>query len=557
MLKRMPGFPALDRRRPVARVRRRVGAKRITTGRRGIATLVVLLLISVSMALSYAVMRSQTTALKIHQNATRQTELIQGARSAACRGLQEALDEMRLADWASDDRGINTILSRPIGNRLRYVATYAVGDPELQSGDDDYYLHPYRVTVVCTGYAGDPDRPTHEKSHRVQAVVQLVPQKLAGAASGWDEVLEHTISQYRYGSFDVDVPLRIAGDLRVRGEMEIGRELDWDGSERWWYLKGLKDLAEQGNPDYRPISGVVRWDGSAQLAETHGLITTALNGKVEYVSGSQEFYPPSTSSLARYRLYPGGKEYTAQIVSERLGRVTLSPDPVRNPLGIYVRYGRIELRDDVTVQGTLVTVGASSADTDVYGKNIRFEPSPDPIPQPPGIEDPIRLPALLSADDTHLFDGSEIRWEGVVYCGDDFHVFSSSQSGTNVELVGRIAAKDIYFEPRDEFQQSASWWNDRFNEFWSQHDQEDGISNWALYVEKLFGLRMKPRCVIEREPAGSLVYHHWPKRFESLFVPGDDDEGALRWKLLRWSDAPDEEAELETAEIEAMSVGTP
>lgn len=529
--------------------------------RQGIATLVVMLLISVAMAMSYAVMRSQTTSLRIHRNATQRTELQQAARTAAYKGLNEALEEMRSARWADDSQGIETVLSRPLGDALRYVATYDVGDPELNAGDDDYHLYPYRVTVVCTGYAADPETPTRESSHRVRAVLQLVPKKLGDAAPGWDDVLKHAICQYRSGSFDLDVPVRLAGDLRVRGEMELCLGLDWDGSERWWYLKGLKDLARGGGHDYRPISGTVRWYGSAQRGETHGLITTALDASVEVVSSSQEFYAPWTGHLAQYRLYPGGEQYRAVVLGSQLQRETLAPDPVQNPLGIFVRYGAVHLDDDVTVQGTLVTVGDYSADVEVYGTGVRFEPLPYAIPRPAGVEAPIRLPAMLSTDDARIHSGSDVSWEGAVYCGDDFRVHSSPQDGTLVALVGHLAVKDFYVGTRDEFEHSDQWWNERFNEFWDQHDAEDGISNWAVYVQKLHGLKMAPRCRIEPDPDDAPVHHHWPGGHEPLFVPGDDDEGALQWELLRCTDSPEDGARpidrigIDGVQIEAAGVG--
>ena len=59
------------------------------------AIIVVLGLISIAMALSYTMMRTQGTTLKIQQNSRRRAD----ARQAALSGLMAGLGHMHQANW--------------------------------------------------------------------------------------------------------------------------------------------------------------------------------------------------------------------------------------------------------------------------------------------------------------------------------------------------------------------------------------------------------------------------------------------------------------------------
>ncbi len=63
--------------------------------RRGISLLIVVLLVSLAMAVSFSVIHSQGTALAIQQNA----DLRASARQAAMTGMAVALREANSPDW--------------------------------------------------------------------------------------------------------------------------------------------------------------------------------------------------------------------------------------------------------------------------------------------------------------------------------------------------------------------------------------------------------------------------------------------------------------------------
>ena len=173
------------------------------------ALLVVMLLISMTLGLSYAAVRSQHTAFQIQRNSDRRLL----ARQAAASGLTMALKKMHTADWA----GVDTTLTGSLGTYEGYQVTYRTGDPSLASGDADYEDIPYRVTLLSTGLAADPDNPKHIARHQIRAVVRLVPRALGGEPNGWEKMTSYTVYQWDDGGGDfiVDVPIRVEGPVRI------------------------------------------------------------------------------------------------------------------------------------------------------------------------------------------------------------------------------------------------------------------------------------------------------------------------------------------------------
>ena len=70
---------------------------------------------------------------------------------------------------------------------------------------------------------------------------------------------------------------------------------------------------------------------------------------------------------------PGGEIYYAQTLEATVAYTRLAPDPVTNPLGLFIRHGSVRLGDNVSIQGTIITDGSSTGpDLTFDGQNIHL-----------------------------------------------------------------------------------------------------------------------------------------------------------------------------------------
>ncbi|NUQ64251.1 MAG: hypothetical protein HUU20_17415 [Pirellulales bacterium] len=515
---------------PVAKTRR--------GRRRGVAVLVVLLLISVTLAVSYVSMRSQTTASIVERNAN----LRDAARQAAMTGLAAALKKMQSASWG----GVGTMLVQSLGSGQRFEVSFAAGDARLAPGDPDYSEYPYRVTLLATGYASDPSAAGSLSSHVIRAVVRLVPRKLSDAPAGWSEITSQTFCQWERGDFSLTVPFRIEGPVRIRAKFDLSDDqLNWSDDVLWWYMTGLNWLRLAGQPDWRPLTGPVCLNHSGQDSDTLALMRTGLGLTTQDASNSAVFRWSEPVSSKTYRLYPGGKSYNVVDLPRELRGVSLEPDPETNPLGIFWRNGTLAMHEDVTIRGTVMTAGSSNPDIHVYGANVRLLP----LDLPP-LEDltataqrPVRLPTIVSADDMTFHDASRSTIEGLVMVADNFNIDEAPQSDTSISIRGKVAAKDVDISRRSPWNQLRLWWDIQFNLFLAQYQNAGGIPTFPIWLQKHCGLDPEPRMVIR--PDDKEILYHWQNANNPIYVPHPDDASplepgkpGLRWELLDWVDNP-------------------
>src|SRR5262245_9046272 len=97
--------------------------QRASVNRRGVAVVLVLGMLAMTLALAYASLRGQSTIAKLADNLGRGEE----ARVAAESGVYVAMRRMSEATWA----GVGTSFSSNITSDSWYEVSFATGDPQL------------------------------------------------------------------------------------------------------------------------------------------------------------------------------------------------------------------------------------------------------------------------------------------------------------------------------------------------------------------------------------------------------------------------------------------
>ncbi len=497
-----------------------------TNPRRGVAVLMVLLLISVVLGLSYAVVRSQYTARQIQQNSGRSSS----ARQAAATGLMMAIKKMHQGD---DWNGVDTTLTGSLGDYESFQVTYTTGDALLASDDPDYEDWPYRVTLLSTGMAVDPDNPQCVATHQIQAVVQLIPRALADEPDEWDEMISYTFYQWKDGQFQINVPFRIEGPVRIQDDLELAKSYPWSNSARNRYLADLNSMRLNGFTDWRPFDGPIDLPYDKQPGGLISLYNTSMAVATNDLPRDDADDWSHPGEMLTYRLYPGGKTYSVQTIGGVQDNVTLEPDPTTNPLGIFYRSGKIQLYNNVTIRGMLISRGGHGSDIEFCGVNIEL--LPHNLPALEGTDKPVRLPTVLSADDVSFWCNSESTVTGLLTANDDFEVGWDNQDDISLDISGLVIAKDIKIRGRNDWYQNSGWWEDQYDDFDDQEDEEDAIPYFPVWLQAEEGLDPAPQLTVKPDPDD--VRYHWPNANSPIYVPHGDDDG-LRWTLLRWTENP-------------------
>lgn len=483
--------------------------------RPGVAVLVVLLLLSITLGLSYAAVRTQHTGLIIQRNADRRIS----ARQAASTGITMAIKKMHTSGWG----GVDTTLTGTLSPSESFRVTYTAGDASLEPEHPDYEDLPYRVTLDSTGYAADPDNPASIATYGIRAVVRLVPRALAEEPSDWDTIEQYTVYQSKQDSFEIDIPCRLEGAVRVQGKLEFAKHYPDDPSAWGRYLEDLNAMRLAGQPDWRPFSGPVDLPYTEQAAYyLHALgaklAVTAKDTPVNEVAS--DWTKPS--SLSSYQIYDGGPVYTIPTVAGTLEGITLQPDPLSNPLGIYYRDTTITVGDHVTVAGSLFC----RDDIRIQGTDVHFKPVA--LPALHGSDHPVRVPAgscrNFLVEETA---GGELA--GLLAVFDRFEIKKSPKT-VAFALVGRLVTRKLYVKERQPWETLS--WDDYYSGF--QEQDEGGVPYFPVWMGNQ-GYDPKPLLTVKPEPTP--VRYHWHNPQEPVYVPHPDD-GGLRWELLEWTENP-------------------
>jgi hypothetical protein len=386
------------------------------------------------------------------------------------------------------------------------------------------------VTVDVTGFAEDPVNPSRLARHRIRAVFRLIPRALANEPAGWNTLTGYTLYQSRPGEVSIDVPCRIEGPVRFQDRLGLAENLAWPSVARERYLADLNAMRFGGTPDYRPFTGPIELPFAAQPAGLVTLLGTSMGITATDV-GAGTVTLSRNGFLGSYQLYPGGAVYSVQSTRGILTSEAVEPDPILNPLGIYVRYGSVDLYDNVSLRGTLVALGQTDGDVQIRGTGIHI--SSLDLPPLEGSNEPVRLPVLVLEDDFRIYADSQGTIEGLMLTGDEFEVQSDAQEDIDVPIAGHVIAGAILIRPRDGWPQSTDWWQLQYDGFLAQ--ESTGIPYFPRWLTQTAGLNPAPQLRVSPDPTS--VRYHWKSANIPIYMPHPDDEG-LRWDLLEWSENP-------------------
>jgi hypothetical protein len=502
------------------RVNTRLRCGRRGVRRRGMTIVVVLGLIAMTLALSYAMMRSQVTSAQIQENLGRRVD----ARQAAMAGLWAALRRMNESTWT----GVGTSFSAQLNAFDSFTATWETGDASLSPSSPEYAEYPFRVTIESTGFAADPANPASKATHKVRAVAQLARRRMASPVSNWSLLQYCTVTQWSGNSVAIEIPVRAEGPLCFMGPVQLCTDYPNSTNPRKKYLGDLERMRAAGRPDYRPFNGPIFMPTSGTSSESLALIQTEL--KVTTVNISQSTSAPFShpGEVSTYRLFDGGKAYAVPRLTSPLSNVTIQPDPVANPLGIYYSSGTLDLHDDVTIRGTVIVGGGGKLR--IRGKNVHLL-SQD-LPAIEGATQPRRLPVALVSDDLEISSLAGGSLQGFAMAWDDT-TFEKGPASVSFAVTGRVATRNLRLRGRNEWDQPPVDWDTQY----TLYSTATALPGPTLYFPDWMqtAALLDPQPLLTIRPDSSGVSYHWQTLSNSVYVPHSND-GALRWDLVDWAD---------------------
>jgi hypothetical protein len=495
--------------------------------RRGVAVVVVLGLLAITLALAYAMLRTQGTANLIARNSSRQLD----ARLAAEAGLSAALRKMHEDGWA----GVSSILAATVDANSSYTVSYATGDATLSATSADYAEYPFRVTITSTGTAIDPLQPTLQVTYQLQAVVQLVRRALTNSnPTGWTNYLQPTVYQWSASDAHLGFPIRIDGTTTFLGRLRLSTNYPGTVSTRDVYLQGLNALRNSTGVDERPLGGNVTLGVTSQLADVVNSLMNPLGLTVNASSASTAAPVTRPGSVTSYTLYPGGKSYSIPSLTATYGstvsNVTLAADPLGNPLGVFRSEGQLTLGNNVSLNGVLLA-GDASADVRIAGTAVNL--SGRNLPQLAGVSTNYQLPAVLSGDDLRLVGAASASISGLTIVWDEFELGYGSQE-QSLNFKGRLLAAKFLGNGRQEWDLQDVVWDAERSAFLGQYRDPPiatTVTTFPEWMKQRYNFNYHtPLLKLSLNTDG--VTYRWHDWSQSVYTKGATDAG-LKWNLIR------------------------
>ncbi|MBL9082028.1 MAG: hypothetical protein JNK76_09505 [Planctomycetales bacterium] len=490
--------------------------------RRGVAVVLVLGMIAMTLAVSYALVRAQTEVARGTSNG----ELRSEARQAAWTGLSAALRRMsQSSGWT----GADSTFTGTINTRQTYAVTYTTGDERLTPDSPEAGDWPFRVTITSTGYAVDPQAATTTTMYKVEAVARLVPRGTSANPAPWSTMQSFVVYQTSTDDVNLQIPFRIDGAARFQGSLSnFAVTYPSPSSARSRYLSDLNAMRTGGYADCRPFTGPLTLPNSATTSTVRNLITGNLGVTINNASGSNTSNWNHPGTISGYQLYPGGKTFTVPTLPASVSNSTYQADPRTNPAGLFFRSGDVTLSGSASVVGTIITSGKVI----VGGTGVSLRPAS--LPAVDGSSAVVRLPAIVAAQDVQVNANSTTTVTGTVATFAKLNAPAGAQA-TTFDLRGRLICRAMEIGNRSEFNVGSGWWSLIWSFFPDQENDADGTRYFPVYCQG-WGMAYTPRITIAAA-AGPATQEEWFTAGSPVYNVGSGDAG-LRWSVLRFRELP-------------------
>jgi len=500
--------------------------------RRGMAVIVVLGLLAITLSLSYALLRTQGTAALIARNSSRQLD----AKLAAEAGLAAALRKMHEDGWA----GVSSTLSANVDSNTSYFVEYATGDASLTSTHPSFSEYPFRVTITATGTATDPLQSSMQTTYRLQAVVQLVRRALRTSnPASWSTYLTPTVYQWSTSDAHLNFPLRIEGPTTFLGRVRLCTNYPATINTRDLYLKDLNELRIDTGVDSRPLNSTVTLGTTSQITDVAVSLFNSLGVGLAVSNASTAAPLTRPGTVTTYQLYPGGASYVIPSITSTYGatpsNLTLAADPVTNPLGIFRSEGQVTFGNNVSLTGTLLA-GDSSADVSIAGTGVTI--AGRNLPALDGNSTNYQLPSIISGDDLRFINSANATIRGLTIVWDEFELAYGSEDMA-VDFQGKLLTAKFLARGRQEWDVDDSWWDLGRNIYLFQYRDppESGtITSFPEFMRRWRGFAYHPQ-LLKLRPNSDGAQYRWQDWTQSVYVKGASDAG-LRWNLVRVTPLP-------------------
>jgi hypothetical protein len=493
---------------------------------RGIAVVMILGLLAITIAISYATLRGQGTTSQLARNNSRALE----ARSASASGINAALRKISENGWG----GVGVTLQSNVTPHSWYTVTFTTGDAKLTSTDASYSDYPFRLTIDSVGFATDPLNSAIQSQYKSRCVVSLQRKSLVAEPANWSSFTALNIYQYSSADAYVQFPVRTNGKVTLLGKLQLCSEYPGDSTARDKYLNGLQ-LRAATRGDYRPFGvGNLFLKGVAtqQDATTIATLLTADLGTPAAEAVTTATPPSHPGTVLTYKLYPGGKDYSVPLLTSSLSNQTLAPDVMQNPLGIYRTSGTLTIQSNVNMTGTIITPGASGSDIQITGTGVVIKPYT--LPALYGSNQSYQLPPLLAYSDVVVNKAANVQLTGATMCWNTFEVWNNdTTTATNLAFTGNLIANTFKQHGRSNWTQTGNQWKVDQLAFSGQLNGTTPIPYFPDYQQTQHGFTIQPTLTFSADSSG--VKPHWHDWTQAVYQPDPADPG-LRWEIVRWEE---------------------
>ncbi|MCI0358700.1 MAG: hypothetical protein L0211_09480 [Planctomycetaceae bacterium] len=499
--------------------------QRFQAGRRGVAVVLVLGMLAMTLALCYAAMRGQFTIAKLAENVGRG----EAARLAAESGVYAALRRMSEAGWA----GAESQFSANLTDDSWYDVAYTTGDPQLMPADPIYGEYAYRVTITSTGYASDPGQPAVRSIHKIEAIAQLARRAIQAEPENWVDLEPYAVHQWGNRPVWAQFPLRVQGPAHMLGTLSMFPEYPLSPGPEHRYFQDLEKMRVDGVADYRPFANPVKVAVSRQTQPTLDSLQDLGISPID--STASTTWPVAHPiSVVSYKLYPGGKSYLAPVLQLAYGSSlqnrTIEPDPKTNPLGIYRSQNTLTIYNNVQIRGTIISEG-TTPNIQVHGTGVQIEGvNLAPLE---GTSQTMQLPVAIIRDDLRMHSTSDAVVHGLAMVYDEFEVAAGPKSA-KFDLTGQLMTAGMAIRGRNEFALlGVVEWELQHTLFLAQFLLPNSTKYFPVWMEEKSNLPAAPQIKMQRDASG--VKYHWHTWSQPVYVKDPADAG-LRWNLVRWTE---------------------